>query len=299
VTELPALFDWNIPGAYLQGPALAAALAAFGLVVGVLTGLFGVGGGFMITPLLSIGFGIRYDLVIGSSLSFTIGTASSGMSRHMRLGNFEPRATLILALASMAGALAGGTLNDAVQAALGAGQYSNVIDTLYVALLTLTAWVVARESTPHPTGKTLLQRLPLGPRVDLPTAKLTGVSLPGLLLVGLAIGLLSGMLGIGGGVLFMPLLVVALGLTPHQAVGTSLGVVVFGATAGTIKYGLAGKVNLVIVMALLVSSVFGVQLGAWICHRLHATHLRRYFALLVALVAVVVAVRLGASLLSG
>jgi uncharacterized membrane protein YfcA len=73
--------------------------------------------------------------------------------------------------------------------------------------------------------------------------------------------------------------------------------VVFGATAGTVKYCLAGNVKLVIVMSLLVSSVFGVQLGAWICHRLHATRLRRYFAILVGLVGAMVAVRLAVHVL--
>ncbi|MCK4600825.1 MAG: sulfite exporter TauE/SafE family protein, partial [Phycisphaerae bacterium] len=112
---------------------------------------------------------------------------------------------------------------------------------------------------------------------------------PGLCLLGIAIGVMTGMLGIGGGVLFVPLLVLVAGLTAHQAVGTSLGVVLFGAIAGTIKYGLDGSVNLWIVMALLVSSVFGVQLGAHICQRLHAKRLRFYFAVMVLMIAVLLA----------
>jgi hypothetical protein len=132
----------------------------------------------------------------------------------------------------------------------------------------------------------------LPPYINLPTAELDRVSLMGLFLVGATIGLMKGMLGIGGGVLLMPLLILVVGLSAHQAVGTSLGVVVFSSIAGTIEYARKGNVNLWIVLALLISSVFGVQIGAYICHKLHADRLQKYFAVLVALVAVMVAVRL-------
>lgn len=296
MTALESAFDANIP-AYLQGWGLFLALAGFGLLVGTLTGLFGVGGGFLITPLLSVGFGMPYALVIGSSLSFTIGTASSGMSRHVRLGNFEPRCTLILAATSMVAAVLGATLNQFLNGTLGPAQYRNMMDGLFVVLLAGVAWLVGRNRPPHRSGKSVLQRLRLPPYVDLPAARLRRVSLPGVCGVGLVVGLMTGMMGIGGGVLFMPLLVLVVGLGPHQAVGTSLGVVVFSAAAGTIKYGLDGNVNLWLVTALLASSVFGVQVGARICDRLHARGLRRYFAILVGLVAAAVGVRMAWSLL--
>ncbi|MDY6914636.1 MAG: sulfite exporter TauE/SafE family protein [Planctomycetota bacterium] len=291
MSDLQALFDMNIE-AYLQGPALLAALVGFGLLVGILTGLFGVGGAFLLTPLLNVGFGIPYPLAIGSGLSFTIGTSSSGMRRHIRLANFESRSMLILAGASMAGAVLGGMLNKALDVSLGRYNYTLMMHLLFVVTLALTAWVVARNKPEHPSGKSPLQRLRLPPHIDLPTVGLKAVSVPGLCAVGVFIGIMKGMMGIGGGVLFMPLLILVVGLTPHQAVGTSLGVVVFSSIAGTIKYGLDGNVNLCLVMSLLVSSVLGVQLGAWICHRLHAGRLRRYFAVLVLLVAVAVAARM-------
>ena len=296
MTALESVFDWNIQ-AYLQGGWLLLALAGFGLIVGTLTGLFGVGGGFIITPMLSVAFGLPYRLVIGSSLSFTIGTASSGMTRHMRLGNVEPRCTLILAPASMITAVLGAMLNKFLNQALGAANYRNMMDGLFIVVLVLIAWLVGRGRPPHTSGRSLLQRLSLPPRIDLPAAGLKDVSLPGICAVGMIVGLLTGLMGVGGGVLFMPLLVLVVGLSPHQAVGTSLGVVVFSATAGTIKYGLDASVNLWIVMALLVSSVVGVQIGAWICDRLHAERLRRSFAILVAVVAATVAVRMGYALL--
>ncbi|MHC4294639.1 MAG: sulfite exporter TauE/SafE family protein [Planctomycetota bacterium] len=296
MSAMEIIFDLNIQ-AHVQGAALLLSLVGFGFIVGTLTGLFGVGGAFLITPLLNAVFGIPYPLAIGSSLSYTIGVSSSGMVRHIRLGNFELRSTLILAGTSMIGAVLGATLNRYLQGELGPNRYTLTMDVLFFALLVLTAFMVGRSNNEHRSSKHLLQRLPLPPRIDLPGAELTRVSIPGLCLVGIMVGVMKGMMGIGGGVLFVPLLILVVGLSAHQAVGTSLGVVLFSSIAGAIKYGLDGNVNLWIVMALLVSSVFGVQLGAWICHHLHAPKLRRYFAVLVLLVATALAVRIGRALL--
>jgi len=296
MNEVLSLFDLNFE-AHFQGPWLLVALAGFGLLVGVLTGLFGVGGGFLITPLLRVAFGVPYLLAIGSGLSFTIGTSSSGTSRHLRLGNLEPRCMLILAGTSMVATVAGATLNGFLENTLGEDNHTMMMHILFIMMLTVTAWLVGRNRPPHRSGKSLLQRFPLGPRIDLPRAKLKGVSVPGICAVGLLIGLLKGMMGIGGGVVFMPLLILVVGLTPHQAVGTSLGVVVFSSIAGAGKYAMSGNVNLCIVMALLVSSVFGVQIGAFICDRLHAARLRKYFALVVVLTVAVLAVDLAIKLL--
>ncbi|MHC4984031.1 MAG: sulfite exporter TauE/SafE family protein [Planctomycetota bacterium] len=271
--------------AFVSGPALLAVLVGLGLAVGVLTGLFGVGGAFLVNPVLMVALGISEPLVIGSSLSFTIGAGSMGAARHMRSRNVDLRSTCIIGLGAVGGAVLGADLLGWCQSSLGTAGFKVLIRALYFVLLLLTALLVLRNSQHHSSGKSLLQRLRLPPRVALPGAALAGVSLPGLVLVGLAIGLVNGMLGIGGGVLFMPLLLLAVGMAPHKAVGTSLGVVLFSSISGTIKHGLAGNVSLMIVMPLLVGSSVGVQLGAAICDRLGATRLRRYFAGIVLLTA--------------
>jgi len=289
MTEVARLFDLDLQ-AWLQGPALLGALAGLGLCVGILTGLFGVGGGFLITPLLRVALGIPYPLAIGSDLCYMIGSGASGAARHVRLRNVAPRVVGILAVTSMGGAVAGATLNRFALLTLGEHRYTLTMHVLFVVMLTATAYLLGRGRQAERTGKSLLQRLPLPPYIDLPRARLRRVSLPGLCLVGAGIGVCTGMMGIGGGVLFMPVLVLVVGLTPHQAVGTSLGVVLFSATAGAIKYGLDGNVNLWIVLSLLAGSVFGVQIGAWVCQKLHAGRLRRWFAVLVLAVAAVLAV---------
>ena len=292
MTEVARLFDLNVQ-AWLQGPALLAALGGFGLLVGVLTGLFGVGGGFMVVPLLHVAFGIPYPWAVGSSLAFTIGTGASGASRHWRLRNVEVRAAAVMGAAAFVGAMGGAAILGRLHRAIGRGgaeRFNLLMDGLFIVLLCVTACLVWRGSDRPRTGASPLQRLALPPYVALPAANLARVSAPGLLLVGLGVGVLTGLLGIGGGVLFVPLLILVVGLGPHQAVGTSLGVVLLGSIAGTIKHGAMGHVSLPVAMALLAGSVFGVQIGAWVCQKLHAGRLRRWFALLVIAVAAVLVV---------
>jgi hypothetical protein len=269
-------------------PALLCSLAAMGLAVGVLTGLFGVGGGFIITPLMNLLLGIPYSCAVGSSLSFTIGTSAAGAMRHQRLGNVEPKSVVILAGASVPGAVLGAMLHEGLLNWLtrsGRDDFTPTMHGLFVVVLLLTAWLVVRGPIRDEEGFSLLQRLPLPPHVHLPGANLAHVSLLGLCLAGWGIGVMKGLLGIGGGVLFMPLLLVVVGLGVHQAVGTSLGVVLFSSIAGTVRHAAFGNVNLWVVMALLVGSTIGIQVGAWLCHRLRAERICRYFTIILLLVA--------------
>lgn len=292
--ELPA-------DAYLSGAALLCALAAMGAVIGVLTGLFGVGGAFLITPMMIVLLGIDESLAVGTSLCFVIGTAAAGYRRHARLKNVEPRSVLILSAGAVAGTVLGTLLHQFLRSALaeGALDFKVLMRALFVVLLMATAWLVYRGPGRHGSGRSLLQRLPGWPRVDLPAAGVRDVSLAGLCLVGVSVGVLKGLLGLGGGVLFMPLLLLAVGLGAHQAVGTSLGVVLFSSIAGTMQHGMLGNVSLVVAMALLVGSSPGVQFGAWLCQSLHAARIRRYFAVIVFLAVVVVAADLAVKVVRG
>ena len=281
----------------VTGMTLLAALAALGLLVGILSGLFGVGGGFLMVPLLSMLVGMDYSLAVGSGLAATIGTGTAGLARHRRLENVELRTAIAMAAGSVVGVVLGDMLHQCLRASLAGprGQlapFDRTMDAIFIAMLSVTAWVAWRGPRAHHSGRTPLQRLAVGPHIDLPQAGLKGVSLPGLCVVGLGVGVLTGLLGVGGGVLFVPVLLSLVGLSAHQAVGTSLGVVLVASIAGTVKKGLdEGQISLLVAMALLVGSTVGVQIGAAVCDRLHATKLRRYFALLVVLVIVMLAAR--------
>ena len=288
MSELADLFSANFE-AYLHGPALFAALAFIGLGVGILTGLFGVGGGFMVNPLLIVLLGLQETLVAGSTLSFTIGTSAAGVSRHRRLGNVQPKAMVWLLVGALPCVLVGQFLHVKLRGMFGPVRFGLVFRGLYLAALIATMWVMKRGPSQHTNGRSLVQRLPVGPYISLGSGGLDHVSVPGVCLVGGCIGVVLGLLGIGGGVLFVPLLHVAVGLSTHESVGTSLGVILFSSTFGTLLYGLGGHVNLLLVMILLTGSTVGVQIGAWICQRLHSSKLRQYFVYVVLLACILVA----------
>lgn len=276
---------------YLSGVWLYTALAALGLGVGILTGLFGVGGGFMVTPMLRVLIGIPYEMAIGSSLCFIVGTSTSGLSRHRRLGNIELRTILILASGSMIGAILGDAIQSLLITHVAGGNediFTEIMHSLFVVILLVTAWLVWRSPERAEGHRTPLQRLRLGPNITLHGAGLEDVSLAGMVGVGLGVGILTGLMGVGGGVLIMPLLILVVGLETHKAVGTSLGVVLLAAVVSTIVKGWDGEVSLAVAGCLLATSALGVQIGAWMCDTLHANKIRKYFALIVLLAAIVV-----------
>ncbi len=262
----------------LDPALLLAALVGMGMVGGTLSALFGIGGAVVITPMLNALLGVDYTLAVGSSLCFTLGTSAGGWSRHMRLGNVAVKAAVVLGICSMGGAVLGKEVHFRLRAASGE-LFVPVMHGLFVIVMLAVARLVWRSAPKHRTGKSAFQRLSLPPRISL-TGELTGVSLPALALLGVAAGVLSGLLGIGGGVILVPALLLVVGLGMHQCVGTSLGVIVLTSLAGVVTYGITGQASLWIAMPLLVGSALGVQLGAWICQRLRAAPLRRYFAVL-------------------
>lgn len=273
--------------AYLSGWPLVGGLAGFGFCVGILTGLFGVGGGFVVTPMLNVLFGIDYSLAAGSSLCFTIGASSSGLSRHWRARNVETRTMVIMAIGAALGTLCGTSGHQLLRHslhALGEGGFEVAMNILFILLLLPTALLIWRDNKlKKNTRLPWAQRMPWL-RIALPTAGIEGVSTVALFILGFGVGILTGLMGIGGGVFLMPILVLFVGLAPHKAVGSNLGIVLVSSMIGTIRYGLHNHVVLAVSMALLVGSTIGIQVGAALSERLQARHLRRYFAYMVLLV---------------
>lgn len=277
--------DLAFPTANLSGVALAGVLAAMGLCVGTLTGLFGVGGAFAIAPLMNVLLGIDYTLAVGCSLCFTIGTSAAGWAGYRRRGNIASKTMLILAGSSICGTVLGSMLHEEAVQGLGS-HFTLLMHGLFIGILVLTIWLVLRPA-PRTEGRSLLQRLPLGPYIRIRQASLEHISLSGLCGTGLCVGVLSGMMGIGGGVILMPILLLVVGLGARAAAGTSLGVVLLNSIAGAALYGQGGHVSLPIAMTLLVGSTLGVQVGIALAYKLNTAHTRRYFAIFAAAVAAV------------
>ena len=278
--ETVEMFNLN-PTANLEGIWLVLALAFMGASVGVLTGLFGVGGGFLNVPLLNIIFGVPLPLAIGSSACLIVGTSSAGIGKHLRAGNVEPRVAVMLGLGSSLGAVLGDYIQDWMVESLTGGndrQFDMMMKVLYIGLLALTAYLIWK---PRPqktdTHKSWLEKIPVPPRVDMPNIGISQISAPAIVALGIIIGIVAALFGVGGGILFVPVMMLLIHMDSQKAVGTSVLLVLITAIVSTAKKGYSGKVSLTIVMSLLLGSAIGVQYGVHLCSKLKSQRFKKYF----------------------
>ncbi|MFP6684661.1 MAG: sulfite exporter TauE/SafE family protein [Polyangiaceae bacterium] len=268
------------------------AVALLGVVVGVVAGMFGVGGGFLLTPLLSIIFDIPMPIAVGTGLCQMIGIAIVALLRHKKLGQGEHRFDWLMFAGSALGAAAGSVAVSALErqgsVTFGSGEIPVVTLVLYGAytvLLASCSWLFWRqgvqtiEALNDPQTRPLT-RLRFGPLVDFDRAGIVGVSAIGVAYVGLALGFLSGVMGIGGGVALMPILIYGYGFPIKQAAGTGILALLLTVTVGTVSHALAGHVHLGLACVLLIGSTISAQLGAILTRKLPARTLRRVFAAL-------------------
>jgi uncharacterized membrane protein YfcA len=252
--------------------------------------------------------GVPLDVAVGSGLCQMIGTATTALLRHRRLGQGEIRIDLVLLGGTLIGVTTGARLMDSLQR-LGSWRIGGhpvpafrfLVLALYAALLGLVALYLIREGRRvrgHRTGQEerppgVLARWRIPPYVDLPAAGLKAVSVPVLAYLGLGLGLLSGLLGIGGGVALMPVLIYGLGLPIRTAAGTGLLMLAVTAVCGTAAHALRGNVHLGLALLLLVGSSAGAQWGARTSSVLPVGRLKDGFAGVVLLTLAVVLWEMG------
>ncbi len=292
---IDSIISYINPGfsANLSGLTLFIILAIMGLFVGFLAGLFGVGGGFLLVPLMNIVLGIPMEMAAGSATCYIIGTSSTGFIKQVRNKNVEFRVFIFIALGSALGAVFGDMLQNILIFYVAKGDkevFEKIMLIVFFILLIIIAAIMFFAPERDVTKKTLLQRIKLGIKIDLHKSNIHGVSVVGLILIGLTGGILTGLLGISGGVLFVPILVLGVGLGAHMATGTSLGVVLAASISAVIKKGISGsgKVNVSIALSLLVASAIGVQTGIYLSGKVHSTKLKKYFSIIVLFAAVMV-----------
>ncbi len=261
-------------------------LALFGLIVGMLGGFFGVGGGFLMVPMLNVIFGIPYNIAVGSDLGQMAGMSASATVRHMRFGNIDFKLGILMIVGTASGVEVGAQILQVLKHAgtmTLMGHEVNVMDLVmsmvYGALLIFLGQAMIREAlrtmrreagqvdlkageAPSATAILRLRSLKMPPMVSLPASGIESISLWVILGIGFATGFLSGMLGVGGGFIRMPALVYIIGCPTVVAVGTDLFEIVFSATFGVFTHSLKGNVDLVLVTALLVGTTVGAQIGA-------------------------------------
>ncbi|MBC7316145.1 MAG: sulfite exporter TauE/SafE family protein, partial [Chloroflexi bacterium] len=164
-----------------------------------------------------------------------------------------------------------------------------------VLLIGIAAWMFVDTSRPsaEEPHQGLFARLRIPPYTRFPSVGETPLSIPILSYFGLALGFLTGLLGIGGGVILLPALVYLVGMRTHCAAATSLVIVWLTSFVATITHSLAGNTDLLLAVPLLVGGSLGLQVGVNICNRTRGARLRRYFCFVVLTAIVLIVGKLG------
>ncbi|MGM0605752.1 MAG: sulfite exporter TauE/SafE family protein [Halobacteriota archaeon] len=243
------------------GISMIGLFVGFGLLIGILFGFFGMGGSFLVTPALLV-IGYPAPVAVGSGLAFVFGTSVIGALRHRDHG----QVSYILAAVMILGMTFGievGTRIVFLLADLGSADV--VISVVYVGLLSGVGLFVHRDArtgdTDVETGRvaTVVQTIKLPPVVSLPDG--VTVSVWVILIVGAAIGFLSGCLGVGGGFLLLPIMIYGFRIPAATAAGTSILQISVSGAFGTFVYAQSNAVNIPVVAALLGGSALGARIG--------------------------------------
>ena len=268
-------------------------IVALGGLTGLLSGMFGVGGGFLTTPLL-IFYGIPPTVAAASAASQVTGASVSGVFAHSRRGGVDFQMGGMLVLGGVLGTGLGALLFRLLTAL---GQIDTVINVLYVLLLGGIGGFMARDSLREIHARKTGVPLPARKRRHHPlVAHLpwrwrfyrSGLYISPLapLLLGLATGVLTMLMGIGGGFMLVPAMLYILGMSASVVVGTSLFQITFVTMATTMMHALTTRaVDLVLAVLLLLGSVTGAQVGANLALQVRPERLRLVLAAIVLVVA--------------
>ena len=277
-------------------------LLGLGLGVGFLSGLFGVGGGFLLTPLLIMN-GIPPTIAAASDSNQIVAASTSGTLAHWRRGNVDFKMGLLLLI----GGIAGGTIGvQLIKMLRAAGNADFVIKISYIVMLGIVGIYMFKESldnlrVPIKTFKEASTRAASNSEIKKPSwIALTYKSLPlqihfeksGIkisvfipLILGILVGILAAIMGVGGGFIMVPVMVYILRMPMHVVVGTSLFQILFTCINVTFMQAYYNHtVDIVLAIILLFGSTIGAQIGAKISDRLKADQLKIILASIVLLV---------------
>ena len=276
-------------------------IVGLGALMGILSGMFGVGGGFLTTPLL-IFYGVPPTVAAASAASQVTGASVSGVFAHTRRGGVDYQMGGVLVVGGVLGTLVGAGLFRILQEL---GQIDTVINLLYVIMLGSIGGLMASESVQSLRAMKTGRPLPARKRRHHPmVANLpfrwrfyrSGLYISPLapLLLGFVSGILTMLLGIGGGFILVPAMLYLLGMSASVVVGTSLFQILFVTMIATMTHALTTKaVDIVLALLLLIGSVSGAQIGAQLAQKARPEYLRLALAVVVLLVALRLALGLG------
>lgn len=257
-------------------------VALAGLLVGVLSGMFGIGGGTMIVPLLNLVFSVPMTGATSTSLFVIAPTAISGTFRHAKQKTADVKLGVLIGL------------SGALTSALGAWLSEDLPDLMLVIITSLvilySAFQMFKSSRKKPTDVSEVSlglspeasHAPTAPAVPTASAEST-VPKPVMrkiviaVVLGLFAGLIAGLVGVGGGFIIVPMSIALLGFSMHRAAGTSLLAIAIIAIPGIISHAFLGHIWYLHGLALLVGTIPGAQLGARLAARIPDRALRMAF----------------------
>ncbi|MCT4684685.1 MAG: sulfite exporter TauE/SafE family protein [Roseicyclus sp.] len=267
-------------------------LLGLGGLVGILSGMFGVGGGFLITPLLFF-VGIPPAVAVATSTNQIVASSVSGVLAHFKRKTVDLKMGVVLLAGGLVGTVAGVQVFSALARL---GQVDLLVQLCYVLFLGVIGSLMLAESlraarrARHPAApapaprkaRGWMQKLPL--KMRFRTSGLYISVIPPVL-VGGFVGLLAAIMGVGGGFVMVPAMIYLLGMPTKVVVGTSLFQIIFVAGAATVMHATANySVDMVLALLLILGGVIGAQVGTRIGVKMKAENLRILLALMVLLV---------------
>jgi len=260
-----------------------------GIMVGGLTGLFGVGGGFLMTPLL-IFLGIPPTVAVGTEAPHVLASSLSGAIAHWRRKNVDIKMGIFLLAGGIAGSIVGVNLFKILREF---GQIDVIIQFLFLIFLGLIGFSMLFESTRTTIKKyrtTSLIRTKLHQhswihglpfKMRFHRSKLYISTIPPVI-IGFFVGILSAMMGVGGGFIMIPAMVYILGMSTNVVVGTSLFQIIFVTANSTFFQSYLNQtVDIVLASLMILGGVIGAQVGARLGSTFKAEYLRGVLAILV------------------
>jgi uncharacterized protein len=261
------------------GPARDALTLVAGMATGVLSAAFGVGGAVISTPAIRL-LGASASTAIGTTLPSILPSAAAGTARYAREGLIDGRVVAWTTPAGVAASVGGSLLSDVIP---GDGHWLMVLTAL---LLGFTAWRMARWTEPAaaPAAEVDIEMAPRA--AAIPRRR---DSAPLLVGIGAAAGLLSGLLGVGGGVVMVPAFTELAGIPLKTTIASSLACVGLFAIPGTVTHAFLGGIDWHFALALGIGVIPGARVGAHLAIRAHDERLRRAVALFLGAVAAIYA----------
>jgi len=239
-------------------------LVIFGFLIGILASMSGIGGGLFIVPILTFFYDFRVQNATGTSLTAIIFTALASTFNYWRQKRIYFRTGLILAITAAPGAYIGGIVAKMIE--------ERLLGLIFGGFMILVATRVIVGLALEKKGKDANSV-----KSDSQLARSVKLIAVGVFLSFFG-GFASGLLGIGGGILIVPIMTFALGMPIHFATATSMFTIIFTATSGSLEYYQSNLINFPVALLFAVGSVVGAQVGAYSSGRISKRNLTLLFA---------------------